>query len=70
MGAFHVFVELVDEVLRLIDVEADVCVWDSDLGMKERDIGGVPSDGVKDDFLVLEIVGPGVGEGLIQWSVV
>ena len=64
------FVELVDEVLRLIDVEADVGVWDPDLGMKEHDIGGVSSDGVKDDLLVLEIMGPGVGARLIQWAVV
>ena len=64
------FVELVDEVLRLIDVEADVGVWDPDLGVKERDIGGVSSDGVKDDLLVFEIMGPCVGAGLIQWAVV
>ena len=64
------FVELIDEVLRLIDVEADVSVWDPDLCVKERDIGGVSSDGVKDDLLVLEIMGPGVGARLIPWAVV
>ena len=64
------FVELIDEVLRLIDVEADVSVGDPDLGVKERDIGGVSSDGVKDDLLVFEIMGPCVGAGLIQWAVV
>ena len=47
------FVEFVDEVLRLIDEEADVSVGDPDLGVKERDICGVPSDGVEDDLLVL-----------------
>ena len=63
-------VELIDEVLRLIDVEADVSIRDPDLGVKECDIGSISSDGVKDDFLVLEIMGPGVGAGLIQWAVV
>ena len=70
MRAFHVFVELIDEVLRLIDVETDVGVGDPDLGVKERDIGGVPSDGVEDDLLVFEIVSPCVGAGLLQWAVV
>ena len=70
MRAFHVFVELIDEVLRLIDVETDVGVGDPDLRVKERDIGGVPSDGVEDDLLVFEIVSPGVGAGLVQWAVV
>lgn len=68
--AFDVFVEFVDEVLCLIDVEADVSVGDPDLGVKERDIGGVPSDGVEDDLLVFEIVSPGVGAGLVQRAVV
>ena len=64
------FVELVDEVLRLIDVEADVGVWDPDLRVKERDIGGVSSNGVEDDLLVFKIMGPGVGARLVQWAVV
>ena len=53
-------VELVDDVLRLIDMETDVGVWDPDLGVKERDIG------VKDDFLIFEIMGPVVGAGLVR----
>ena len=62
--------ELIDEVFRLIDVETDVGVGDPDLSVKERDIGGVPSDGVEDDLLVFEIVSPGVGAWLVQWAVV
>ena len=60
------FVEFVDEVLRLVDVEVDVGVRDPDLGMKERDIGGVAPDEVKDDLLIVEVMCPGVGTGLVR----
>ena len=59
-------VQLVDELLSLVDVELDVLVGHPDYSMEERHVGGVSAEGVKDEFLIFDVMCLRVGERLIQ----
>ena len=48
--------QLVDEVFRLVDMESNVGVRYSDLGMQEGDVCGVLANQIENDLLVLEVV--------------
>ena len=66
--AFDVLVQTIDEVLGLVNVESNVVVGNSNFGVDESHIGGVTSDRIEDDLLILEVVRPSVGERLVAVS--
>ena len=66
LQVFHIMVQLVDELLSLVDVELDVLVGHPDYSMEERHVGGISAEGVKDEFLIFDVMCLRVGERLIQ----
>ena len=46
-------------------MEVDVGVWDPDFGMEECYVGGIATNEVENNLLILKVVRPQIGEGLV-----